>query len=43
MHAERDAGATLDEAFLLTSLAEHACRVIALKKMFVPHTPQERY
>jgi len=34
-HGTFAAGATLDEAFLLTSLAEHACRVIALKKMFL--------
>ncbi|MEN6396252.1 MAG: aldolase [Methanoregula sp.] len=34
-HGTFAAGATLDEAFLLTSLAEHACRVIALKKMFI--------
>jgi len=34
-HGTFAAGATLDEAFLLTSLAEHACKVIALKKMFL--------
>jgi len=34
-HGTFAAGATLDEAFLLTSLAEHACKVIAFKKMFL--------
>jgi len=34
-HGTFAAGATLDEAFLLTSLAEHACRVIAFRKMFL--------
>lgn len=33
-HGTFAAGATLDEAFLLTSLAEHACKVLALKKFF---------
>jgi len=34
-HGTFAAGATLDEAFQLTSLAEHACRVIAFRKMFL--------
>jgi L-fuculose-phosphate aldolase len=33
-HGTFAAGVTLDDAFLLTSLAEHACKVIALKKAF---------
>jgi len=33
-HGSFAAGNTLDEAYLYTSLAEHACRVIALKKGF---------
>lgn len=33
-HGTFAAGATLDEAFQLTSLAEHSCRIIALKKAF---------
>jgi L-fuculose-phosphate aldolase len=33
-HGTFAAGSTLDEAFLLTSLAEHACKVIAFRKMF---------
>jgi len=33
-HGTFAAGATLDEAFLLTSLAEHACKVLALKNLF---------
>jgi L-fuculose-phosphate aldolase len=32
-HGTFAAGDTLDEAFQLTSLAEHACRVIALQKI----------
>jgi L-fuculose-phosphate aldolase len=34
-HGTFAAGATLDEAFFLTSLAEHACKVIAFRKMFL--------
>jgi L-fuculose-phosphate aldolase len=34
-HGTFAAGTMLDEAFLLTSLAEHACKVIAFKKMFL--------
>ncbi len=34
-HGTFAAGATLDEVFVLTSLCEHACRVIALKKKFL--------
>ncbi len=34
-HGTFAAGETLDQAFLLTSLAEHACNVIAFKKMFL--------
>jgi len=33
-HGSFAAGKTLDEAYLYTSLAEHSCRVIALKKSF---------
>ena len=33
-HGTFAAGKSLDEAYQLTSLAEHACRVLALKKMF---------
>ena len=34
-HGTFAAGKTLDEAYLLTSLAEHSCRVLALKKSFL--------
>ena len=34
-HGTFAAGVTLDEAFILTSLAEHACRVIAARKLFL--------
>jgi len=34
-HGTFAAGANLDEAFQLTSLAEHACRVIAFRKQFL--------
>ena len=34
-HGTFAGGATLDEAFQLTSLAEHACRVLAFRKMFL--------
>ncbi|MGB7994441.1 aldolase [Methanoregula sp.] len=34
-HGTFAAGATLDEAFQLTSLAEHACKIIAYRKMFL--------
>ena len=33
-HGTFSAGKTLDEAYLFTSLAEHSCRVLALKKGF---------
>lgn len=33
-HGTFSVGTTLDEAFLLTSLAEHACKVLALKNLF---------
>lgn len=33
-HGTFAAGKTLDEAYLFTSLAEHSCRVLALKKEF---------
>lgn len=33
-HGTFAAGKTLDEAYLFTSLAEHACRVLVLKKIF---------
>ncbi|MDD1704618.1 MAG: aldolase [Methanoregula sp.] len=33
-HGTFAGGATLDEAYVLTSLCEHACRVIALKRSF---------
>lgn len=35
-HGTFAAGATLDEAYVLTSLAEHSCSVLALKKVFSP-------
>jgi len=34
-HGTFSAGRTLDEAYLYTSLAEHACRVLAIKRNFV--------
>ena len=34
-HGTFAAGRTLDEAYLYTSLAEHACRVLAIKRNFV--------
>lgn len=34
-HGTFAAGNTLDEAFVLTSLAEHSCRVIAAQKIFL--------
>jgi len=34
-HGTFSAGKTLDEAYLLTSLCEHACRVLAIKREFV--------
>lgn len=34
-HGTFAAGKTLDEAYLYTSLAEHACRVLAIKRNFV--------
>ena len=34
-HGTFSAGRTLDEAFLYTSLAEHSCRVLAMKRNFV--------
>jgi L-fuculose-phosphate aldolase len=34
-HGTFAAGKTLDEAYVFTSLAEHSCRVLALKKCFV--------
>jgi L-fuculose-phosphate aldolase len=34
-HGTFAAGATLDEAYVLTSLAEHSCRVLALKRQFL--------
>jgi L-fuculose-phosphate aldolase len=33
-HGTFAAGKTLDEAYLFTSLAEHACRVLAIKQAF---------
>ena len=33
-HGTFAAAATLDEAFLLTSLTEHACKVLAVKNLF---------
>lgn len=33
-HGTFSAGKTLDEAYLFTSLAEHSCRVLALKNQF---------
>ena len=34
-HGTFAAGRTLDEAYLYTSLAEHACRVLAIKRNFI--------
>lgn len=34
-HGTFAAGRTLDEAYLYTSLAEHACRVLAIKRDFI--------
>ncbi len=34
-HGTFAAGATLDDAYVLTSLAEHSCRVLALKRQFL--------
>jgi len=34
-HGTFAAGATLDEGYVLTSLAEHSCRVLALKRQFL--------
>ena len=34
-HGTFAAGATLDETLVLTSLAEHSCRVLALKRAFL--------
>jgi len=33
-HGTFAAGSTLDEAYMYTSLAEHSCRVLALKRFF---------
>jgi L-fuculose-phosphate aldolase len=33
-HGTFAVGKTLDEAFVFTSLAEHSCRVLAIKRMF---------
>jgi len=33
-HGTFAAGKSLDEAYLLTSLAEHTCRILSLKKLF---------
>jgi L-fuculose-phosphate aldolase len=34
-HGTFAAGATLTEAYVLTSLAEHSCRILALKRHFL--------
>ena len=34
-HGTFAAGATLDDAYVFTSLAEHSCRVLALKRQFL--------
>jgi L-fuculose-phosphate aldolase len=34
-HGTFSVGATLDEAYVFTSLAEHSCRVLALKRQFL--------
>lgn len=34
-HGTFAAGATLDDAYVLTSLAEHSCRILALKRQFL--------
>jgi L-fuculose-phosphate aldolase len=33
-HGTFAAGRTLDEAYIFTSLAEHSCRILSLKKRF---------
>ena len=35
-HGTFAAGDTVDEAFVFTSLAEHSCRVLAMKRIFFP-------
>ena len=35
-HGTFAAGKTLDEAYLFTSLCEHACRVLTIKQAFLP-------
>lgn len=35
-HGTFAAGKTLDEAYLYTSLTEHACRILAIKQAFFP-------
>jgi Ribulose-5-phosphate 4-epimerase and related epimerases and aldolases len=42
-HGTFAAGATLDEAFQLTSLAEHSSKIIAYKRMFYPDPVQDRF
>ncbi len=37
-HGTFAAGKTLDEAYIYTSLAEHSCRVLLLKRSSFPHT-----
>jgi L-fuculose-phosphate aldolase len=36
-HGTFAAGKTLDEAYLYTSLCEHACRVITIRQVFLQH------
>jgi L-fuculose-phosphate aldolase len=39
-HGTFAAGKTLDEAYIYTSLAEHSCRVLLLKKCLFSHTSE---
>jgi L-fuculose-phosphate aldolase len=36
-HGTFAAGDTVDEAYVFTSLAEHSCRILAMKRMFFPN------
>jgi L-fuculose-phosphate aldolase len=39
-HGTFAAGKTLDEAYVYTSLAEHSCRVLILKRSLFQQTPK---
>ena len=39
-HGTFAAGRTLDEAYVYTSLAEHSCRVLILKRSLFQQTPE---